>query len=140
MPRLAAAVLSILLAVILHVDWHVARPAHHRLSLGWADHWVITAGLFALAGCLIARRWSRAAWKMGAIVLAAAVLLAQGLEPVLEVLFFEGRLGYPDDPGRLAVFGRTMTAAVPAFWAGLWLCRPDRGPEADPPAPTPPSR
>lgn len=122
MPRLPALVLSLLLATALHVDWHLARPAHHRLSLDWPYHWLATAFVFAVVGCLTARTWPNVRWRLGAWVFVAAVLLAQGIEPVLEVFVYEARLGYPDEPARWIVFGKTLLAATPAFWSAVWLC------------------
>jgi hypothetical protein len=78
--------------------------------------------VFAGAGWLIARAWPAWRWPLGAVVFAAAVVLAQGVEPVLEVVFYEWRLGYPDEPERWAAFGRAIAAAIPAYWGALWLC------------------
>lgn len=80
--------LVLLLAVVLHVDWHAGRPDHFRLSLAWPLHWVI--GL--VAGGALAFH-ARRAWpdRYAAAVLAngvVAVLLGQGIEPLLEVLFY----------------------------------------------------
>ena len=107
---------------MLHVDWHLARPLHHRLSLAWDNHWALTAAVFGVVGCVIAQRWPAMRWKMGAAVFIAAVLIAQGLEPMLEVLLYHNRLGYPDEPERWAVFWRTMIAATPVFLLTVWLC------------------
>ncbi len=122
MPRMPAVLLSLALAAVLHLDWHLARPVHHRLSLEWSHHWLATAGFFAIAGCIIARRWPGERWRMGGAVYVAAVVLAQIVEPVLEVLFYEGRLGYAGEPARWAAFGRALAATTPAYWAALWVC------------------
>jgi hypothetical protein len=106
---------------MLHVDWHLARPEHHRLSLGWPYHWIVTAIVFGVVGWGIARMWPTARWRLGVVVFTMAVLLAQGVEPLLEVAFFQGRLGYPSDPGRWQAFGRAIAAATPAFWGAIWL-------------------
>ena len=71
--------LVLILATLVHVDWHFARPLHHRLSLGWSAHWLFAIGFFGLAGWYIARRWSSAPWKaaawnVGLTLLAARVL------------------------------------------------------------------
>ena len=39
MRRLYQAGLALALAAVIHIDWHLARPTHHRLSLGWAEHY-----------------------------------------------------------------------------------------------------
>ena len=124
MPRVPACVLSIVLAGVLHLDWHLARPAHHRLSLDWSGHWLATGGLFAIVACVIARTWPETRWKLGGTVFVAAVILAQVVEPLLEVLLYEGRVGYAVEPERWAAFGRALAAASLAYWASIWLCAP----------------
>jgi hypothetical protein len=118
--RIELALISLALATALHVDWHLARPAHHRLSLAWPYHWVATALVFCAAGWWIGRR--AYGWRVASLVFVAAVVVAQGIEPVLEVLMYEGRLGYPDEPARWAAFGRAIVAATPAYFGCVWLC------------------
>jgi hypothetical protein len=120
-------VLPVALAMVLHIDWHLARPLHHRLSLALPYHWAITALAFAVAGWWIGNQFRTDRWRVAAIIFAGAVLLAQGVEPVLEVLVYDGRFGYPADPGRWPAFFRTIAAATPAYFATVWLC--GRAPE-----------
>ena len=128
MRRLSTGLLCLLLAAGIHVDWHLARPQHHRLSLDWSQHWLFAAALFAGIGCIIARRWPAERWRIGGQVLLCAVLVAQVVEPVLELVFYEGRLGYAVEPERWRVFWECLAAGVPAYAAALWLCaaRPSR--------------
>lgn len=121
MPKRAMVILSLALMAMLHLDWHLARPAHHRLSLDWSYHWIATALVFGFAGYDIARRWPRIKRKVGAIVFLAAVILAQFVEPVLEVAFYERRLGYSESPERWAVFFRTIAASTVTYWSALWF-------------------
>ena len=122
MPKIPALVLSLALAAVLHIDWHLARPAHHRLSLDWPYHWLATALVFGIAGCFIAQVWPARRWRLGALVFLGAVVLAQGVEPILEVLFYENRFGYAGEPERWAAFGRATAAAFAAYFGALWLC------------------
>ena len=115
---------GLLLAAGLHADWHLARPLHHRLSLAWPGHWVATAALFALVGWWIARRWTDRRWRMALDVLVIALVVAQVIEPSLEVLVYEHRLGYPVEPERWRVLARTLAAALPAYAVALWMCAP----------------
>src|SRR5918996_6155523 len=100
MRRLYYTGITIALAAAIHIDWHLARPTHHRLSLGWAEHWIFAAIAFAIAGWLIARAAPHAPWRVAAAIVGVAVLLAQGLEPVMEMVSYHSRLGYPSDPRR----------------------------------------
>jgi hypothetical protein len=122
MPKLASLILSLVLAATLHVDWHLARPLHHRLSLAWPYHWLATAAVFGVAGWMIARTWPEWRWRLGALVFIGAAIIAQGVEPFLEVLIYDGRLGYHVEAARWAAFGRAIAAAMPAYWGALLLC------------------
>lgn len=126
MPRHAAIVLSLLLGAGLHIDWHLARPLHHRLSLDLPYHWAITAALFAIVGCVIARAWPEQRWRLGVVVFVSAALLAQVVEPFLEVLLYEHRLGYDVEAARWVAFGKTIVASALAFVGALVLCAPKR--------------
>lgn len=126
MRRLLSAVLVLTLASAVHLDWHLARPAHHdrRLSLGWEQHWLFAALAFAAVGWVVARAWPERPWRPGAWIAALALLLAQGVEPASEVALYARRLGYPDEPARWAAFFLCLAAGLPAYGLALWLCRP----------------
>lgn len=124
MRRLANAALCLLLAAGIHIDWHLARPTHHRLSAGWAQHWIFAAAFFAAVACMVARRGPAERWRTGAGVLLCGILVAQGLIPVLEAAYYEGRLGFTVDAERWRAFWECLAAGVPAYAAALWLCVP----------------
>jgi hypothetical protein len=130
--KLTALGLSVLLATAVHLDWHFARPTHHRLSLGWSYHWVPTALVFGLVAWLIARRWPESRWHLGLGVFLGAVVLGQLIEPAAEIALDYHRLGYPDAPERWIAFAQTMAVAAPMYLAAMWLfgrrgvSRPDR--------------
>jgi hypothetical protein len=116
--------LALVLAAGIHADWHLARSHHHRLSLGWREHWIFALAVFAAVGWFVARAWPRTRWRDGAWTLALGIFIAQGLEPVLEVALYRHAFGYPDEPDRLAVFLLCLAVGIPAFAAALWLCAP----------------
>jgi ACR3 family arsenite efflux pump ArsB len=126
MQRWRSLAIGMILATVIHLDWHMARPAHYhlggRLGLGWSYHWVCSALVFAVVGWFIARRWPENRWRIGGTSLLVGVILGQVVEPMLEVAQAFHRFGYPDEPARLAAFGQTMLAAVPAYTLALWLC------------------
>lgn len=126
MRRLLSAALVVALAAAVHLDWHLARPAHHhrRLSLGWDQHWLFAIVAFAAVGWVVARVWPERRWRAGGWIAALALLLAQGVEPASEVALYAHRLGYPDEPGRWAAFLVCIAAGLPAYGVALWLCRP----------------
>jgi hypothetical protein len=120
-PRTTGIAASLLLAVGIHVDYHLARPLHHRLSLEWQQHWIFAVVLFAAVASLVALRWPSAArWRVGMWVLVAGILLAQLVEPVLTVAFYEHRLAYETEPERWQAFLECITAGIPAYLGTLW--------------------
>ena len=61
-PLLSIPVIAAL-AVLVHLDWHVARPTHHRLSLGLAAALdAVPRRVCCAAGWYLARRFPRAPW------------------------------------------------------------------------------
>lgn len=127
MRRFVFTVFVVALAAAVHVDWHFARPSHHRLSLGWEQHWLFAALAFGLIGWAVARTWPDQAWRHGAAIATLALVLAQGIEPMAEVALYLHRVGYPDEPARWTAFFVCLAAGLPAYWLALWRCRPTRG-------------
>ena len=84
MRPLGASIASLLLATAIHLDWHFARPAHHRLSLGLSWHWMLAIPVFALAAYWVARQNPRNPVKASVLLLAAASLLGAVVEPAWE--------------------------------------------------------
>jgi len=127
MRRLLSPLLVLTLASAVHADWHLARPAHHhRLSLGWEQHWIFAALAFGAVGWMVARAWPERPWRAGAWIATLALVLAQGVEPAAEVALYHHQFGYPDEPGRWTAFFLCVAAGLPAYAAALWLCRPAR--------------
>jgi hypothetical protein len=124
MRRFLFIALSLALATVVHVDWHFARPTHHRLSLGWNQHWLFAAVAFGLVGWAVARTWPARVWRRGSVIAAFALVLAQLIEPVAEVALYRHRIGYPDEPARWTAFVVCIAVGLPAYCLALWLCRP----------------
>lgn len=127
MRRFLFITLVLALAGVVHVDWHVARPAHHRLSLGWDQHWLFAAAAFGLVGWIVARVWPARAWRCGGLIATFGTVLAQVVEPTAEVALYLHRLGYRDEPGRWSAFFACLAAGLPAYGVALGLCRPRHG-------------
>jgi hypothetical protein len=128
MRRLGTVSLALLLAIGLHVDWHLARPLHHRLSLAWERHWIVAALLFAAVAALVALRWPPPArWRAGAWVLSLGLVAAHVIEPVLTLFIYERRLAYEIEPERWTIFFESLAAGVPAYALTLWCLGRLRG-------------
>jgi hypothetical protein len=123
MPRLISLSLVLILTTMIHVDWHFARPHHHRLSLEWSSHWLFGMVFFAVAGWYVARRWSDRPWRAAAWNVALALIIAQGIEPVLEAAYSGQRLGYSVGSERWLAFWQCVGAGLPTFVLALWATR-----------------
>lgn len=116
--------LGFLLAVVLHVTWHFALPIDHRYNLEWSYYWTLPALGFLTAGIIIARVWPRRAVATAIWVALFALVLNQGLVPMLSVLVEERRLGYPLDPVWWNGFVMSFGIGLPLLFGGAWLFRP----------------
>jgi len=113
--------LILILATLVHIDWHFARPVHHRLSLGWSTHWLFCIAVFAAAGWYIGRRWLNRHWTAAAWNVGLALFTAQVLEPLLSSPYFEGRLAYTVGPEQWSAFWLCMGAGIPALVIAVWF-------------------
>jgi hypothetical protein len=86
MTRFFSLPIALLLAVLIHTDWHLARAGHH-LGLGWRYHWLLAIPVFA-AGAVRMARWPEVAWRRSAATVMAAIVLAGGVEPLGEVIHY----------------------------------------------------
>ena len=121
MLKVEAGVFSLLLGTALHLDWHLARPKHHRLSFGLPYHWLVTALIFAVVAWIIGRRWPAIRWQLGAFVFVTAIIIGQLLVPLGLSIFYDGRIGYDVSGEQWAAFGQTIAAAASTYWSALWL-------------------
>jgi len=137
--RARSIITGVVLAAVLHADWHLARPQHHHgftLNPGFnlAYHWAITALVFGIVGWFISQRWTRERWRVATTALVIGVVLAQIILPVLQALAFEHRLAYAVEPGRWAAFFQALVACVPIYFLAVWLGARE-SPPAEPRAP-----
>lgn len=103
----------------LHADWHFARPPEERLSLGWNQHWLFCAALFAVAGWFVRGRWPDRVWPATAWNLGLAVIGAQVVEPVLESVGYLHHMGYEVEPERWTAFWVCLLAGGFGYFLGL---------------------
>jgi hypothetical protein len=84
--KLASRILpALLLAVLIHLDWHWARPQHHQ-GHGWAQHWLAAIPVFAILAWRIYRAGPKSVLVTSAAVILGAAFLAQVVEPAGELL------------------------------------------------------
>lgn len=110
MKPLGTSVAAILLGAAIHLDWHFARPTHHRLSLGLSWHWILAIPVFAVAAHWVRRQNPRNPVKASAGVLGAATLLGAVIEPAWE--YFIGNAPYDWAFGPDRSWGAVMYVAT----------------------------
>lgn len=93
----------------MHLDWHVARPIEHHLSLGWRAHWLLGVPTFALIAWLIHRIWPAHRLAMSVTIVGIAGILAAVVEPAWEY--------WVDDAPFEWAFGRVRLEAFVSFVA-----------------------
>ena len=116
-------VLAILVGALIHVDWHFARPLHHRLSLGWSSHWIACIVGFGAVAAFIAYRWRERPWRVAASVFGWGVLIGQVIEPIFESVLSDQRFGYNVEPERWVAFGQCAGAGLATAAIVLLLMR-----------------
>lgn len=100
------------LAAAMHLDWHVARPAVHHLSLGWRWHWLLAIPVFAVAALYVARAWPDRVLRASLIVIVAAGILAAVVEPAWEYWVDGATFEWAFGRLRLATFASFVAIGV----------------------------
>jgi hypothetical protein len=100
-------------AVIVHLDWHLGRPHHIPLSLGFPHHWIL--GL--ITGAALAWHATRAdpqrATRLFILIGALGLFAGQILEPLGEVIVYDAdTLTSVLSPFRWRLFGQFAIAFV----------------------------
>jgi hypothetical protein len=103
----SAALVTLALATAIHLDWHVARPTVHHLSLGLPAHWLLAIPAFGLVAWYVVRAWPSNLGPASISILGGAIILGGVLEPAWE--YFLGGAGFD------WVFGRTRNVILAAF-------------------------
>ncbi|MCI0434511.1 MAG: hypothetical protein L0271_12855 [Gemmatimonadetes bacterium] len=78
-----------LMAVVIHLDWHIGRELHHGLSFAWPYHWVLGLVSFAAVTWRIVRVEHRHAPVARLLtVLVGGLIAGQLVEPWLETVIY----------------------------------------------------
>ena len=102
-----AALVSIALATAIHLDWHVARPTVHHLSLGLPAHWLLAIPVFGLVAWYVVRVWPLSVLPASIAILGVAIVIGGVLEPAWE--YFLGGASFE------WAFGRTRNVILASF-------------------------
>ena len=102
-----AALVSIALATAVHLDWHVARPTVHHLSLGLPAHWLLAIPVFGLVAWYVVRVWPLSVLPASIAILGVAIVIGGVLEPAWEYFLGEASFEW--------AFGRTRNVILASF-------------------------
>ena len=122
---LACLVAAVLLGAAIHLDWHLARPPHFRLSLAWREHWLLAVPVFGLLALWVARTWPARRWRASALIFGGGVLIGQVLEPLWERVDEVGAWDLAIPAERWTAFGAFMAAGLLTY-AGTMALRARR--------------
>ena len=103
----SATLVTVALATAIHLDWHVARPTVHHLSLGVPAHWLLAIPVFGLVAWYVVRAWPSKILPASLAILGSAIILGGVLEPAWE--YFLGGASFE------WAFGRTRNVILAAF-------------------------
>lgn len=126
----SAALISLGLAVAIHLDWHFARPEHHQLSLGLSWHWALAIPVFALIAWYVARAWPMQIPRASIIIIGSAFLLAGVLEPAYEYVLEDATLDWAFGSTRNMALATYMCTGVVAYVTTLIALQRRRSPLA----------
>ena len=104
-----AALVTFALATAIHLDWHVARPTVHHLSLGLPAHWLLAIPVFGLVAWYVVRTWPSNPWRASIAILGSAFLVGGVLEPAWEYFLGDATFEW--------AFGRERNTILTAFVA-----------------------
>ena len=103
----SATLVTVALATAIHLDWHVARPTVHHLSLGLPAHWLLAIPVFGLVAWYVVRAWPSNVSGASFAILGSAIILGGVVEPAWE--YFLGGASYE------WAFGRSRNMMLASF-------------------------
>jgi hypothetical protein len=116
------------LAAAIHLDWHLARPAEHHLSLGLAWHWLLAIPTFALVAWYVVRVTPDRVFPTSVSLLTCAILIAGVLEPAWEYFLGDATWEWAFGKGRLVALTTFVGVGLAAYVATVGLMRRADGP------------
>lgn len=126
MPRAnktVAVLVTVALATAIHLDWHFARPVHHRLSLGLPWHWAIALPAFALVAWYVARSWAHRVVPASLAILGGAVLVGGIIEPAWEYFIGDAPFDWAFGPERNTALATYVAAGLLGYVLTLIVLR-----------------
>ena len=108
---------AILVAALVHIDWHFGRPQSMRLSMDWDSHWLLGLGAGVWLSHSFARRLGSG---RGGLALVATGLLGfilrQIVQPGLEAITSRVTFATANPPVRWSIFVAFSVAWLSVPW------------------------
>jgi hypothetical protein len=117
----------LILWVIVHLDWHLARSHHHRLSMEWHEHWIVGLVTFFLLVLFCARKWPEHFLLASALNAAWGLFLGHIGEAWIEALQSHQALNTQLTPERWHMFFQFFAAAIAGMLLGILAVFATRG-------------
>lgn len=125
--NVTSTLVSLALATAIHLDWHVARPTTHHLSLGLPWHWLLAIPVFGLVAWYVARAWPSAVPRASLGIVGFGILLGGVLEPAWEYCFGDATFEWAFGRQRTTILTTFVGMGLVTYVAVLGLMRPRRG-------------
>ena len=119
---------SIALATAIHLDWHIARPTTHHLSLGLSWHWLLAIPVFALVAWYVSRAWPAAVGRASVGIVGFGILSGGVLEPVWEYCFADATFEWAFGMRRNTILATFVGMGLVTYVAVLAFMRRRPGP------------
>ena len=119
---------SIALATAIHLDWHIARPTTHHLSLGLSWHWLLAIPVCALVAWDVSRAWPAAVGRASVGIVGFGILSGGVLEPVWEYCFADATFEWAFGMRRNTILATFVGMGLVTYVAVLAFMRRRPGP------------
>jgi hypothetical protein len=119
MRSVYAALVTLGVATATHLDWHVARPTVHHLSLGLSWHWLLAVPVFALTAWYVHRAWPERRVAASVAIIGIGFAVGGIIEPAWEYFVddsgFEWAFGAARNTGALQFLGAGLVSYILTF-------------------------
>jgi len=125
--NISSVLVSLALATAIHLDWHVARPTSHHLSLGLPWQWLLAIPVFGLVAWYVARAWPNSVPSASVGIVGGAILLGGVIEPAWEYFLGDATFEWAFGRQRTTILVTFVGMGLVAYVAVLALMQRRRG-------------
>jgi hypothetical protein len=107
--------------VIVHLDWHLARSHHHRLSMEWHQHWIVGIVAFFFLVLFCAWKWPKPFVRVALFNSAIGLFLGHIVEAWIESQLNHEAIGAVLTPERWHAFFQFSLAGIAGLLLGMFF-------------------